>query len=135
MKKVAVLVLLSLILGVVEPACARTWGEWFAETAAGGVIGAAVGGAVVLLTGGAALPIVAGAAVMGAAAGAADENTRPAIVKGGLALVVSAPAIGVGATTAAVTVGATTAAATTGRGAAVLGWLRGLFRDYLGGKP
>ena len=124
MKKVAVLVLLTLMLGVVEPACARTWGEWFAETAAGGVIGAVVGGGVVLLTGGAALPIVAGAAVIGAAAGAADENTRPAIVTGGLALL-AGPAIGVGATTAAAT-GATTAAATTG-GRAALNWLRGLF--------
>ena len=76
-----------MMFALVEPACARTWGEWLTETVGGGVIGAVVGGGVVVLTGGAALPIVAGCAAMGAAAGAADEKTRPAIVAGELTIV------------------------------------------------
>ena len=111
---IAVLLACVMIFGVVETACARTWGEWFAETAAGGVIGAVVGGGIVLLTGGAALPVVAGCAAVGVAAGAADEDTRPVIVGGAIAIAGTVATGGVGAGAAAGSAGA-------------LGWLGKFF--------
>ena len=64
------------MFAAVQPACARTWGEFWGETVGGGVVGALLGAAAVVVTGGAALPLVAGGAALGAAAGAATEEQR-----------------------------------------------------------
>lgn len=84
-KVVALLVVCMMMFAVVEPACARTWGEWFTETAVGGVAGALLGGAAVVLTGGAALPLVVGGAALGAAVGATPEDKRTEVVTGTIA--------------------------------------------------
>ena len=84
-KVVALLAVCVMMFAAVEPACARTWGEWFAETAVGGVAGALLGGAAVVLTGGAALPLVVGGATLGAAVGATPEEHRAEVVTGTIA--------------------------------------------------
>ena len=81
-KVVALLVVCVMMFAVVEPACARTWGEWFAETAAGSVVGGLLGAAAVFVTGGAALPLVVGGAVAGAAVGATPEDQRAGVLAG-----------------------------------------------------
>ena len=81
-KIIAVLIMCVMMFALVEPACARTWGEWFTETAIGGVGGAVLGGVAVVVTGGAALPLVAGGAALGAIVGATPEKDRPGVVSG-----------------------------------------------------
>lgn len=71
-KVVALLVVCMMMFAVVEPACARTWGEFFGQTVLGGVMGAAA----VVLTGGAALPLVIGGAAVGTVVGALPEKER-----------------------------------------------------------
>ena len=84
-KVVALLVVCVMMFAVVEPALARTWGEWFTDTALGSVAGAVLGGAAVVLTGGAALPLVVGGAAVGAAIGATPEDQRASVVTGTIA--------------------------------------------------
>ncbi len=73
------------MFAVVEPACARSWSEFFGETTAGGIIGGLLGAGAVILTGGAALPLVAGGAALGAAVGATPEDKRPEVITGTIA--------------------------------------------------
>ncbi len=81
-KVVALLVVCVMMFAVVEPACARTWGEFFGETAVGGIIGGLLGVGAVIVTGGAALPLVVGGATIGAAVGATPEDQRAGVIGG-----------------------------------------------------
>ena len=79
-KVVALLVVCMMMFAVVEPACARTWGEFFSDTVGCSVAEALLGGAAVVLTGGAALPLVVGGAALGAAVGATPEEHRAEVI-------------------------------------------------------
>ena len=79
---IAALTVCVMMFAVVEPACARTWGEFFADTVGGGVIGGILGAAAVVVTGGAALPLVVGGAVLGASVGATPEEKRGGLIIG-----------------------------------------------------
>lgn len=76
-KVVALLAMCVMMFAVVEPACARTWGEFFGQTVLGGVVGAAA----VVLTGGTALPFVLGGAAVGAGVGALPEKERDELME------------------------------------------------------
>ncbi|MBQ3447657.1 MAG: hypothetical protein IJG37_08450 [Synergistaceae bacterium] len=84
-KVVALLVVCVMMFAAVEPACARTWGEFFSETVGGSVIGGVLGAAAVVVTGGATLPLVVGGAALGAAVGATPEEHRTEVVTGTIA--------------------------------------------------
>lgn len=77
---IAVLSVCVMVFAVVEPACARTWGEFFAETVGGGVVGGLLGAAAVVVTGGAALPLIVGGAALGASVGATPEEKRGELI-------------------------------------------------------
>lgn len=79
-KVVALLVVCVMMFAVVEPACARTWGEAVRDTAVGGVVGGLLGAAAVFFTGGAAIPLIAGAAALGASVGATPMGERVTMV-------------------------------------------------------
>lgn len=72
-KFIAVLMVGIMMFGVVQPACARTWGEVGEEAKDWGMWGALVGGVFfvgsIIATGGAALPVYIGAGLTGAAVG------------------------------------------------------------------
>ena len=78
-RRIAVLSLCVVMFAAVQPACARTWGEFFGETIGGGIIGGALGAAAVIVTGGAALPLVVGGAALGAVTGATPEEDRAVV--------------------------------------------------------
>lgn len=90
MKKIAVLLVFTVMFGVCSPAFAeRSWKDVAVEAGAGGVIGAVIGGGLVLVTGGAALPLVVGGGAIGASMGAVDKSERGAaatILAAGMAL-------------------------------------------------
>ena len=75
MKKIAVLLVFTVIFGVCSPAfAARSWTDVAVDAGAGGVIGAVIGGGLVIITGGAALPLVIGGGAIGASLGAVDKS-------------------------------------------------------------
>ena len=90
MKKIAVLLVFTVIFGVCSPAFAeRSWTDVAVDAGAGGVIGAVIGGGLVIITGGAALPLVIGGGAIGASLGAVDKSERGAaatILAAGMAL-------------------------------------------------
>lgn len=81
-KFIAMLVLSVMLFGFVQPVFARTWGEFFTETAAGMVVGGIAGGALVFFTGGAAIPFIVGGVAAGGAIGAAPEEKRVEVAIG-----------------------------------------------------
>ena len=82
MRRIAVLSLCIVMFAAVQPACARTWGDFWAETIGGGILGGVLGAAAVVVTGGAALPLVAGGAAAGALFGAGTEEQRAEMING-----------------------------------------------------
>ena len=113
---IAVLMACVMMFSIVEPACARTWGEFFAESAVGGVIGGVIGAASFFIVGEGAVVVALAGAVLGALIGAATEDARNQII---VNLVIA------GVTTIITSIFAGPGIGTTaGIGAGGLNWLR-----------